>query len=547
MNFIPYNELQSGESGFSRLFVDYIDNYSLVKDFFIGDFRDKKLWQSQINAVSHREIDRSSLAQVLLNQNRDYQCGIKTLANIDLLLSDNTVAIVTGQQVGLFTGPLYTLYKILTTLKLTEQLSQQYPEYNFVPIFWLEGEDHDIEEVSSFSFLNASNELQELRYPSEDKTSGNNLGAVGGVHLSESIGMLFRNLHQALLPTEYSPKVFELFETAYQKGMTFSRAFIHLVNVLLEDSGLVFFDPHNPDTKKILKPIFEQELNNISHTCRLVITQSEILEKQYQAQVKPRAVNLFLFHNGGRYAIEPHENGFSLKGTRRTFSKEEMLGFLNTDPNLFSPNVVLRPICQDYLFPTLAYVAGPSEVAYFAQFKLLYENFNIPEPIIYPRCSATIVEEKIQKIINKYSLQPKDFFTDIEVLKERISASISDFKVEELFSNTFGTVSESLTSLKDGLESIDPTLVPAMENTLVRMQGALNGLKEKTLAAQVRQHEISFRQLDKVSISLFPNSNLQEREMNIIYYLNKYGLELLRWLRSELVLDKFMHQIISLE
>ena len=547
MNCIPYNELQSGESGFSRLFVDYIDNYSNVKDFFIGDFRDKKLWQSQINAILHREIDRSSLAQVLLNQNRDYQCGIKTLANIDLLLSDNTVAIVTGQQVGLFTGPLYTLYKILTTLKLTEQLSQQYPEYNFVPIFWLEGEDHDIEEVSSFSFLNASNELQELRYPAEEKTTGSNLGAVGSVHLDESIGMLFSSLHQALLPTEYSSKVFELFETAYQKGMTFSRAFIHLINVLLEDSGLIFFDPHNPDTKKILKPIFEQELNNISHTCRLVITQSELLEKQYHAQVKPRAVNLFLFHNGGRYAIEPHEHGFSLKGTRRTFSKEEMLGFLNTDPNLFSPNVILRPICQDYLFPTLAYVAGPSEVAYFAQFKLLYENFNIPEPIIYPRCSATIVEERIQKIINKYGLQPKDFFTEIDALKGRITESISDFKVEELFSNTMGTVSESLTSLKDGLESIDPTLVPAMENTLVRMQGALKGLKEKTLAAQVRQHEISLRQLDKVAISLFPNSNLQEREMNIIYFLNKYGLELLRWLRSELILDKFMHQIINLE
>ena len=122
----------------------------------------KKYGNHVLMQITHRDINRSMLAQVLLNQNRDYQCGIKTLANIDLLLSENTVAIVTGQQVGLFTGPLYTLYKILTTLKLTEQLSQQYPEYNFVPIFWLEGEDHDIEEVSSFSFLNASNELQQL-------------------------------------------------------------------------------------------------------------------------------------------------------------------------------------------------------------------------------------------------------------------------------------------------------------------------------------------------------------------------------------------------
>jgi bacillithiol biosynthesis cysteine-adding enzyme BshC len=435
----------------------------------------------------------------------------------------------------------------LTTLKLTEQLSQQYPEYNFVPIFWLEGEDHDIEEVSSFSFLNTSNELQRLRYPSEEHTSRNNIGAVGSVQFDESIEMLFNDLRQSLLTTEYSPKVLELFETAYQKGMTFSRAFIHLFNVLLDDSGLIFFDPHNPYTKKILTPVFEQELNNISHTCQLVITQSELLEKHYHAQVKPRAVNLFLFHNGGRYAIEPHEQGFSLKGTRRILTKEEILELLKTDPNLFSPNVILRPICQDYLFPTLAYIGGPSEVAYFAQFKLLYEDFGIPEPIIYPRCSATVVEERIQKIINKYGLQSKDFFTDIDVLKGRITASLSDFKVEELFSNSLGTVSESLTSLKGGLESIDPTLVPAMENTLTRIQGAMNGLKEKTIAAQVRQHEISLRQLDKVAINLFPNSNLQEREMNVVYYLNKYGLEFLRWLRSELVLDKFMHQIINLE
>jgi bacillithiol biosynthesis cysteine-adding enzyme BshC len=545
--FIPYNEMQSDESGFARLFIDYVDHYANVQNFFIGDFRDKKLWQSRLATVTRREIDRSALAQVLLNQNRDFHCGIKTLANIDLLINENTVAVITGQQVGLFTGPLYTIYKILTTLKLTEQLAQDYPDYNFVPIFWIEGEDHDIEEVSSFSFLNTSNELQHLRYPDAEKPAVNVLGSAGSMNLDDSIGEMFQHLHQSLPATEYSPKVFELFETAYQKGMTFSRAFVHLLNVLLEDSGLIFFDPHNAETKKMLVPIFEEELTNISNTCRLVITQSELLEKEYHAQVKPRAVNLFLFHNNGRYAIEPHEQGFSLKGTRKTMSKEELIGLLHTDPNLFSPNVVLRPICQDYLFPTLAYVAGPSEIAYFGQFKLLYEHFHIPEPIIYPRCSATIVEERVQKIISKYQLQVKDFFTEIDLLKNRIAASISDFKVEELFANTSGTVTESLTSLKDGLESIDPTLVPAMENTLTRIQGALNSLKEKTLAAQVRQHDISLRQLDKVAVSLFPDSNLQEREMNIIYFLNKYGMEFLRWIRNELILDKFMHQIINLE
>jgi bacillithiol synthase len=547
MNYISYSDLQSDETGFSHLFVDYVNNFSRVKDFFIGDFRDEKLWNSRLKTISQRSLDRSSLVQVLSNQNRDYHCGVKTLANIDLLLNENTVAIITGQQVGLFSGPLYALYKTLTAIKLAERLSQQYPDYNFVPVFWLEGEDHDIEEVASFTFYSAANELLRLQYQYEDKTGGKNIGAVGQLNFDDSIVTLFDTLRQSLLPTEFSTKVIALFETAYQKGMTFSRAFIHLFSVLLEDSGLIFFDPHNPTTKQMLLPIFEQELTHISGTCQLVITQSELIEQQYHAQVKPHPVNLFLFHHGGRYALEPHSDGFSLKGTRKTFSLEEMLGILRTDPNLFSPNVVLRPICQDYLFPTLAYVAGPSEVSYFAQFKLLYEHFGIPEPIIYPRASATIVEERIQKVIDKFNLRTEDFFTNIDFLKRRVASTISDFKVEELFSNTFGTVSESLTSLKGGLESIDPTLVPALETTLTRMQGALNSLKDKTISAQNRQHEISLRQLDKVSLSLFPHSTLQEREINIIYFLNKYGPEFLRWLRGELAIDKFMHQIIPIE
>jgi bacillithiol biosynthesis cysteine-adding enzyme BshC len=547
MNWIPYNELQSDETGFSRLFVDYVTNYSRVKDFFSADFRDEKQWRHKIDTVLKRTLDRSSLVKILLNQNRDYHCGVKTLANIDLLLNDNTVAIITGQQVGLFCGPLYTLYKTLTVLKLTEHLSRQFPSYSFVPVFWLEGEDHDIKEVNSFKFLDSTNELISLQYQYEEKAGGINIGAVGNMNFNESIDLLFDNLQKSLLQTEFSSKVIELFRTAYQKGMTFSRAFIHLFNVLLEDAGLIFFNPHDIDSKNILKPIFEQELKNISGTCKFVITQSELIEKQYHAQVKPRAINLFMFYNGGRYGIEPHTNGFSLKGTRQIYSLDEILSILQNDPNIFSPNVVLRPICQDYLFPTLAYVAGPSEVSYFAQFKLLYENFNIPQPIIYPRGSVTIVEEKVQKVIDKYGLQVTDFFSDIEILKGRIVSKISDFKVEELFANTFGTVSESLTSLKDGLQTIDPTLIPAMENTLSKMQNALNVLKEKTISAQKRQHEITLRQLDKVALNIYPNYNLQERELNVIYFLNKYGLEFIRWLSDELVIDKYMHQIIKLE
>jgi bacillithiol biosynthesis cysteine-adding enzyme BshC len=547
MNWVPYSELQGDETGFSRLFVDYIENYGRVQPYFSADFRDEKQWRSRLQAVLEHKRNRSSIVQVLLNQNRDFHCGVRTLANIDLLLNDNTVAIVTGQQVGILGGPLYTMYKTLTALKLAEELSHRFPEYSFVPIFWLEGEDHDIDEVSSFSFLNSSNEIVRLHYEYDGSSGDRNVGAVGSVPLNASIDSLLDALQQGLIPTEFSPKVLDLLRTAYQKEMTFSKAFVHLMNVLLEDSGLIFFDPHNAETKRMLVPVFEHELKNASRTCQLVIDQSELLEQQYHAQVKPRAVNLFLFHKNGRYAIEPHAEGFSLKGARWTASQEETLNLLHSDPGLFSPNVVLRPICQDSLLPTLAYIAGPSEVSYFAQFKLLYDEFGIPEPIIYPRASVTIVEERIQKIMDKYGLRVNDFFSDIELLKGRIATSISDFKTDDLFSNTEGTIAESLTSLKGGLASIDPTLVPALENSLSKIHTLLTVLKEKTYAAQKRQHEIVLRQLEKAASSVFPRSTLQERELNIVYFLNKYGMEFLRWLRGELTIDKFAHQVINIE
>lgn len=547
INWIPYNKLHSDEIGFSKLFIDYIENFSYVKDFFAEDFHVGNQWIHKIEAVLNKKLNRSALIQILMEQNRNFQCGVKTLANIDLLLNDNTLAIVTGQQLGLFGGPLYTLYKIITTLKFSEYLNDKYSDYNFVPIFWLEGEDHDFQEVSSINLINKSNEVISLKYDKSYKSSDSNLGGIGELKFDDTINSIFQQLNESILETEFSNRITSIFSTAYQKGMTFKSAFVLLINALFENSGLIFFDPHNNNSKKMLDVIFEKELRNISNTCQLVINQSDIIEKRYHAQVKPRPINLFMFYNGGRYAIEPHPKGFSLKGTRKIFSLDEMLGFLQNNPNIFSPNVVLRPICQDYLFPTLAYVAGPSEIAYFAQLKKVYENFDIEEPIIYPRASVTIVEEYIQKVIIKYDLNPLEFFGDIELLKSKVANKLNDFNIEKLFSSTYGTITENLISLQDGLKKIDPTLLPALQNTLKKINHSIDVLKEKTIIAQKRQHEISLNQLNKVSSHIYPNSNLQEREINIIYFLNKYGEDFIQWLSNEIVIDKFMHQLIIME
>ncbi len=544
MNWIPFDDFSSEEAGFSKLFLDYITNFASLQTFFSGNFQERKDWNAAIQRVSAHSHDRSKLVQILSRQNRDFQCGVQTLANIDMLMNDNTFAVVTGQQVGLFSGPLYTIYKAIAALKLAAKLSVDFPEYRFVPVFWLETEDHDFEEIASINILNASNDIVTLTYEEEVKNVSRNLGSVGHLPLTESIEQVFQHLQSELLPTEFTSGVLELFRSAYRPGTTLSRAFVSLLNVLLENSGLIFLDPNTPEIKQLLSPIFKRELTNISKSCRLVISESERLEQKYHAQVKPRSVNLFLHQPGGRFGIEPHPDGFALKGARQYFTTEEILNLLEQSPEAFSPNVVLRPICQDFLLPTISYVAGPAEIAYFAQFKLLYEYFDIPEPLIYPRASLTIIEERVQKIIDKFDLNFLQIFQEKELVKQYIVEQISDFKIEPLFTDTAGTIEESLNSLRSGLEKIDPTLIPALENTLSKMAGNLSVLKEKTVAAQARQNQTALRQIDRVSDCIFPLSSLQERKINLIYFLNKYGLEFVRWLHQEIEINKFKHQVV---
>jgi bacillithiol biosynthesis cysteine-adding enzyme BshC len=546
MNWIDYQDLDFSDSSFTRLFIDYVSDFPKVQQFYGGNPQNPEDWRRLLWQVCDRTIDRSSVSQILSRQNRDFHCGVKSLANIDMLRDDNCVAVVTGQQVGLFTGPLYTVYKAITAVKLSLKLAKDYPDYKFVPIFWLAGEDHDFEEVRTVSVFNAAGELVRIDYTKDGKEAGANYGAVGEIELDENIEELFGSVNNALVPTEFKPKVLELFKTAYQKGMSFSKAFVHLMNVLLEDSGLVFLNSNDEEFKRLLLPVFQAELANTPRSCQLVIDQSAILERQYHAQVKPRSINLFLFHEKGRYPIEPHPDGYFLKGTRQHFSKDELATLLTQKPELFSPNVVLRPICQDSLLPTVAYVAGPAELAYFGQYKTLYKEFGIPQPMIYPRASATVIEERVEKVLERFSLEPLAFFGDLEFLKQQIAEQISDLKAEDFFNSASQSVKDSLIQLKPALQSIDPTLLPALDHTLEKINTHLTVLKEKTVAAQKRQHEVSLRQIDKAAMNLFPGMDFQERQVNILYFLNKYGLEFVRWLFREIEVDRLKHQLLRI-
>ena len=546
MELINYHKFVDREVA-TGLYTDYNTNFEKISKFYSGNYNDKHAWEIKINELQKRKFDRTILNRVLNNQNREFQSGIETLANIDLLGNDTTFAVVTGQQLGFFGGPLYTIYKAITTVKLARKLSQDFPDYNFVPVFWLEGEDHDFDEINKTKYLNSNNELSVVEYLIGGKPLERNIGATGNIIIDEHIEQFFLSIESTLPKTDYTVALLELLRGYYSKGNTFLKAFAGFFNHVYEDSGLIFINTNQPDFKKILSPLFVNEINSNSQTSKLVIQKSVELEDHYHAQIKAKALNLFMFHKGGRHLIEPSDSGdYYLKNLRQRFTKEELLSIAVNNPELLSPNVVMRPLCQDTLLPTVSYVGGPGEIAYFAQLKPVYEYFNVAMPIIYPRASVTLIEEKIKKVLEKYSLEVEDLFGEIEPILSKVSEQVSEVKVDSLFESLTIRINEAVNEARFGIQQIDPTLNGTIDGTLNKFQQQLEVLKQKTQKAQQQKEEVSLKQIKKASLNIFPNENFQEREFSVIQYLNKYGPDFVKWISNEIVIDKFQHQVITI-
>jgi len=546
MQTISFRRFPPESDIYSDLFLDYIDRFEAVGDYYAGDFRNHDVLRGVLSAVREFPRGREVLADVLHRQNVEFGAGQTTAANIALLRRPNTFAIVTGQQVGLLAGPMYTLYKTITALQLTAQLNQQFPEHRFIPVFWLEGEDHDFEEVSHVRTVTTENTLFDLQYLPHGKPLERNPGAVGAMPLTPAITQVLEGLRQVLPVTEFSGQVFDALNDIYKAGASMNTALARFLNYLFPDSGLVIVDPGAKELKELSRPIFEDELRSFPQLCELVIQQSAHLESLYHAQAKPKAINLFLLHKGGRYLIEPVESGFSLKGSRQKFTREELNQLLTGSIELFSPNVILRPIIQDRLLPTAVYVAGPAEVAYFAQLKTLYRHLRIPMPVVHPRASATILEDKIQKVLERYGLSVVDFFGNEGELEEHVLEQESNIRLDELFRGVKRKLSEALTELQFGLNHIDPTLVGALETTRSKVDANLSRLREKAVRAQKRKNEVLLNHIRKAARHIAPDGHPQERWLSVIYFLNKYGPQFVTWLRSEIRANVFEHQVLPL-
>lgn len=541
--FINFSDIPRNQN----LFLDYLYEFENVEEFYKHNFRNRESFTELFDKIiESRKNLTFNIHDLVKNQYNNLPLtSSRTQQNIELLKNPKTLAIVTGQQLGVIGGPLYTIYKIVTAIKLASHLSERYSGYNFVPVFWMEGDDHDFNEVHQISFPNKDNNLVTIKYK-DDISDDEIKPSIGKLKIDESISAFFNELDENLRDSDFKPELLSKLKSFYNEGKTFNESFRELLFWLFDEKGLIIFNPIDDEVKKVLKDIYLKEVLNFREHTQVMVSRSAKLEEIYHAQVKVKPVNLFYQIDEGRHSVEPVEDIFKLKRKRKQFTKEEILDEINLHPERFSANVLLRPVCQDYLFPTALYVAGPSEISYFAQITPIYEFFGIECPIVYPRSSATIVEKAVSTFMDKYELELYDVFMGSESLKEKVLSILSDNKIDQVFEEINNQIELSFDTIKENLFAVDKTLADASLKYKERVFNSLNELKAKTNKAQEKKYETTLRQLEKLAILLYPKENLQERELSFVYFYSKYGREIINRIFESLEINQFEHQLISI-
>lgn len=528
--------------GSTKLGTDYVAEFSNVASFYGGGKPDLDGLKASVGRASSRTMPREEVSHILVDQNTAWGMPQAVIENARALARPDSAAIVTGQQVGILGGPLYTVYKTISAIRLARDLSDATGR-PVVPVFWVEGEDHDFDEIASISVLRA-NDIHSLKY---DGTSAENPGAVGRLTLNDGITSLIDELEAMLPPSDFHAELFEALHDAYAPGRSIEDAFVSWWKRLFGSYGLVFMNPDDVRFKELTIPLFEHELNDSAAPAqRIEEASGRLLAGGYHAQVNARPTNLFVLHDEGRLPVDVDDDGFVLRGTDLRLARDEMLAMLRAEPELFSPNVVLRPLMQDLLIPTAAYVAGPGEISYFAQYRGVYEWAEIDMPVIYPRATATLVEPKVEKVFERYDLSLQDFVPGVDELFGRLVRMLSQHDLENEFSRLVSALNQGINDVKPVIEKVDKNLGRTTEATRAAIIKEVDRLKERAFRAEKRQHDELRSQLEKAWVNILPTGRLQERVLSPIYFLNKYGFGLIEQLFEAVDVAERDHQLLSL-
>ncbi|MDP3313509.1 bacillithiol biosynthesis cysteine-adding enzyme BshC [Lutibacter sp.] len=509
VQYIPFKET----GYFSNLICDYLDKHKRLSEFY-GNHPDIEGFRNQIELkkTSFSNQSRSILTIALKNQYKSTKSSELTSSNIILLESENTFTITTGHQLNIFTGPLYFLYKIVSAINTAKFLKSNFPRYDFVPLYWMATEDHDFEEINFFNFKN-----QKIKW---NKKSN---GAVGRLPLS-NFESIFEEFSTLLNESDDAIYLKELFKKAYFSHSNLADATRYLVNELFGDYGLVIIDGDDSNLKQQFIPIVKDELhNNTSYKC--VSNVNEKLAKQYKIQVNPREINLFYLDDQLRERIIYENERFVVHNTSISFSKTEILKELENFPEKFSPNVIMRPVYQEFILPNLCYIGGGGEIAYWLQLKEYFDVVQIPFPILLLRNSALFVSVKQVEKATKLGVTILDLFNNQNTLITKKIKEQSDIKID--FSEQKAHLIVQFKQLKELAIKTDKSFLGAVNAQEKKQLNGLNMLEKKLLRAQKRKMIEYVDRLSNLQNELFPKQSLEERYRNFSEVYEKIGLTMI--------------------
>lgn len=525
----------------SRLFNDFLAYSPSIRQFYprspyIGEWVTEESKQ-----LSYDNSRRDRVSSILERQNKSWNSSPKTLENLDRLRK-GAAAIVTGQQVGLFGGPTFALYKALTAVKLAEEATNA--GVPAVPIFWLATYDHDLAEVNHVSVPGADGLLQTFTGP----TSGTTGAPVSDLTLTDDITSVVDQAAAVLGDSEATHAL----RDNYRPGVSLGAAFAAFYSRIFAEWGVILLDASDPDLSRIAAPMYRASIERSEELVNALLERGRELEAAgYHQQVKvtPSSVLLFTKVDGVRTPIHRHEDGGFVLASEtqpQKISQQDLLKRIDEHPEDFSPNVLLRPVVEDYLLPTLAYTGGAAETAYFGQSGVVYEKLLGRITPMVPRFSATIVEPKMQRLLEKHSITFTDVFEGPEALRREIASHSLPEDLQKAFEAANAAFESNFSTLKQKLEKLDRTLVDAAETSRSKMQHQLEKLHSQAARAESQKGELVSRHADILSQVLFPEKGLQERGIGGIYFMARYGSDLLHQIYQSMHSDCHDHQIIEL-
>ncbi len=493
---------------FSHNDTSYVELDPKLKDFYL--YRPELAYFPEvIQAKQQQFINRDILVSTLKEQYQSLEFNQAVHHNIEQLNSKNTFTITTAHQPALFTGPLYYIYKIISTINLCKTLCKTYPQYHFVPVFVTGGEDHDFEEINHATIFN-----KKLVWENDAK------GSVGKMS-TQNIIPLLDELKNILGNSSHTNQIYDIIHKAHTKHKKYNFAALELVNLLFGEQGLVVLDMSSSHLKRLAIPFFQKEIIECPSENIVQKAQEKLVNLGFKSQAFARPINLFYLGDGFRERIEFRESKYHVLNQNISFSEEEILLELNQHPERFSPNVVMRPIYQEVILPNLAYIGGGGELAYWLERKEQFLFFNVPYPMLIRRDSVLWLDATSVKKMKQLEISIQTIWKDLDFLIKKIVKKISN--EEQEISNELQNIKQEYQQIIKKLERIDKTLVSAAKGEFAKAVKGIENLDNKKIRAIKRNNETLINKVNSLKEKLFPNGNLQERKDNFIPYYTKYG------------------------